>query len=468
MADAAIQPATPPPGQKLLAWEGVGLFAPMRWDISRYHGNHDRGEFHVTSPSRDMVHVEWWTERKPISIDRLVEQYAKRRPRERKSNAPDAVVRNTHLAAVDAPYQAFTNLPSDDSRQSPREVLVAWNNVAAGRVGIWRFVSEQNSFSDELLRSMLNGLRLQAAEQWRDWAAFDFALQSPPGYELDKASLGCGVCLLQFTNNKQQVAMRRFTAISAAIEHDANPTAALQRWCRAVYAPEFHDMRYDVEEHPATDRRVSIVLRGRRRWRAAAEWLPPLARHRKSPAEVRLTWDVNADKIYAVECRKPALGDAAVGAFESSIQMTLAPDVAKQPGGARTQTQRRIRPNVGVVTTTNSNQRTVLRYERVRPAPLRALRVLAAQPAGAASPAVLELDAIGSMVWQLCDGQHVVGDVVEHLMRRFQISYREAELSATNYLHQLTDRGLLVVESPGNQPTPEANPSVGESGFTQA
>lgn len=53
------------------------------------------------------------------------------------------------------------------------------------------------------------------------------------------------------------------------------------------------------------------------------------------------------------------------------------------------------------------------------------------------------LDEIGSEVWQLCDGEHTVDEIVRTLTSRHRLSRREVELSLTLYLQQLARRRLI-------------------------
>jgi len=53
------------------------------------------------------------------------------------------------------------------------------------------------------------------------------------------------------------------------------------------------------------------------------------------------------------------------------------------------------------------------------------------------------LDEIGSEVWQLCDGEHTVDEIIRTLASRHRLSRREVELSLTLYLQQLARRRLI-------------------------
>lgn len=55
----------------------------------------------------------------------------------------------------------------------------------------------------------------------------------------------------------------------------------------------------------------------------------------------------------------------------------------------------------------------------------------------------IELDEIGGLVWQLCDGSHSVADIAAELQQRYQLSQREALVSLSEFLNQLQKRGLI-------------------------
>ncbi|MDW8052083.1 MAG: PqqD family protein [Armatimonadota bacterium] len=56
----------------------------------------------------------------------------------------------------------------------------------------------------------------------------------------------------------------------------------------------------------------------------------------------------------------------------------------------------------------------------------------------------VQLDELGSTVWALCDGQHSVESIVQHLTRRYKLERREAELSLFAFLNILARRGFIA------------------------
>ncbi|MFQ6096003.1 MAG: PqqD family protein [Candidatus Bathyarchaeia archaeon] len=55
----------------------------------------------------------------------------------------------------------------------------------------------------------------------------------------------------------------------------------------------------------------------------------------------------------------------------------------------------------------------------------------------------VQLDKIGSFVWELCDSNRTVEEIVNSLNEEYKMIPREAEISLRIYFEQLTKRGLL-------------------------
>jgi phage terminase large subunit-like protein len=60
----------------------------------------------------------------------------------------------------------------------------------------------------------------------------------------------------------------------------------------------------------------------------------------------------------------------------------------------------------------------------------------------------LKLDEVGTFVWDLCDGQHTVADLVSAMTEKYKLSRREVEVSLTEFLRMLAKRGMIVVAVP--------------------
>jgi hypothetical protein len=54
-----------------------------------------------------------------------------------------------------------------------------------------------------------------------------------------------------------------------------------------------------------------------------------------------------------------------------------------------------------------------------------------------------ELDEIGLLVWDACDGKTSVQQIIRKLAKRYNLNLREAEVSTVQFLQMLTKKGLI-------------------------
>lgn len=57
----------------------------------------------------------------------------------------------------------------------------------------------------------------------------------------------------------------------------------------------------------------------------------------------------------------------------------------------------------------------------------------------------LQLDALGTSVWKMIDGQASVNDIIQAFQAEHMLNRREAEISVTTFIKQLGRRGLLAM-----------------------
>ncbi|RLE63214.1 MAG: hypothetical protein DRN53_02610 [Thermoprotei archaeon] len=58
------------------------------------------------------------------------------------------------------------------------------------------------------------------------------------------------------------------------------------------------------------------------------------------------------------------------------------------------------------------------------------------------------LDAIGSFVWEMCDGKYTVNDIIKALMKKYKLRRLEAERSLLAFLRMLAQRKLIGLLPP--------------------
>jgi len=60
----------------------------------------------------------------------------------------------------------------------------------------------------------------------------------------------------------------------------------------------------------------------------------------------------------------------------------------------------------------------------------------------------VELDEVGSFVWEMCDGETTVRRMIARLADEFKLNRKEAEVSLTAYLQTLARKGLVSLLVP--------------------
>ncbi len=61
----------------------------------------------------------------------------------------------------------------------------------------------------------------------------------------------------------------------------------------------------------------------------------------------------------------------------------------------------------------------------------------------------LVLDTLGKQVWEQCDGQRTVEQIVDAMSEAHDLTFHEARVATTNYLKQLVERGALAIVTAG-------------------
>lgn len=79
----------------------------------------------------------------------------------------------------------------------------------------------------------------------------------------------------------------------------------------------------------------------------------------------------------------------------------------------------------------------------------------------------LELDEIGSDVWEMCDGSTNVEAISRAISIQYRLNRRQAETSVTAYLKQLAERRLIAVRTGANAPRKAGSGSASSAGMTK-
>ena len=58
-------------------------------------------------------------------------------------------------------------------------------------------------------------------------------------------------------------------------------------------------------------------------------------------------------------------------------------------------------------------------------------------------PKPLQLDRLGTEVWELIDGRRSVSQIIQKFAQTYQLQHREAEVAVTQFIRELGKRGVI-------------------------
>ena len=62
----------------------------------------------------------------------------------------------------------------------------------------------------------------------------------------------------------------------------------------------------------------------------------------------------------------------------------------------------------------------------------------------------LQLDILGTAVWDLMDGNRSVAKIIKKFAGQYQLQHKEAEVSVTQFIRELGKRGLIALRRDGD------------------
>jgi hypothetical protein len=59
---------------------------------------------------------------------------------------------------------------------------------------------------------------------------------------------------------------------------------------------------------------------------------------------------------------------------------------------------------------------------------------------------VTVLNGLGTYIWQICDGKHNIGQIVQEIVDEYEVEYSAAEKDVVKFLEQMSEMQALVLE----------------------
>ena len=88
----------------------------------------------------------------------------------------------------------------------------------------------------------------------------------------------------------------------------------------------------------------------------------------------------------------------------------------------------------------------VLEFPVKLPRRIRFAAWLIGKDSGETATRKLELDEVGSFIWEACDSRTTVSDLIRKVAKAYKLPRKESEHSTTLFLKMLAERGVLLMD----------------------
>jgi hypothetical protein len=390
-----VRSPSPAPRHKPLAWQGWTLSIPAYWNPLKLEGDFDCGSLLIGDLNGPRLALRWAT------------------PHEKKFD-PDAWSRRAIAdegGGADAKPRDIAGWNGvrewSDSESPDRKVWVGFSSISRR---VLQIVGRNSDHPADSSRDAA-----------LDWSVFDLSCRTPREWRLSEQRLNAGDLMLAFSRGRERMCIRQ-----VALAHLALKRMPIARWLDKQAARHRQHYRAIGNAEPisiASRDGLSTRLTRRRRFC----W------SRNVPPELTLLalHDQTRDRLVLLEAADATIAEEFCRSVGSSV--TVPPASA---GGARAAAK-----PLRLQTATFSANPTGGALLRVPLQPRWPFRF----PTGASK--TFELDELGRLVWEHCNGQHTLAQIITALAERYRLNLREAEVATTTFLRTLASRGLITVEA---------------------
>jgi hypothetical protein len=382
---------------KPLAWQGWTLSVRADWNPLKLEGDFDGGSAVIGDLRGPQVALRWGT------------------PREKTFN-PDAWSRR---AIADQTGSA------DESRsgQLPGWSGVReWSNPGNFKRNVWVGYSSVSGRVLEIIGSRIEAPQDSEPDAAHDWSIFDLSCRTPRGWRLHEQRLNAGDLMLAFSRGRERMSVRQIALAQLALKR-----RPLEGWLNTQVVRQRQHYRAIGEAEPisiGSRNGATIRLVRRRRFCWSRNLSPNLT--------VLALYDERHDRLMLVSAPDASVADELC----RSVRQTFTGLPASAGGGVAPLKPLRS-PHATFAPNTSGGG--LLRVPLKARWPFRFA-------AGAAK--AFELDELGRLVWEHCDGEHTSAQIVAALAERYRLNLREAEVATMSFLRTLTSRGLVTLDPP--------------------
>jgi hypothetical protein len=443
----------PTPKETTIAWCGWSLPLPEHWRPLKIEGGYAKGSMMIGDGQSPILLIRWMRTHKLRRFD--IQRWLDGRFRQRRITPDEGA---PQPAAIDKAAWACDTADSKGGHKT------TWYGYAAKSHMLMEIVTTdltETAVRDEIFRDHLPRLVITADDEPCSWSLYGISFVSPPGYVLTRQHLFSGDVAIELAcGRKDKLLLRQVYPAGLAVAR-----RSLGRW---LQKPPFKVRRFWNKRTLADGvscREGTLTFRGWKRLRSPMGWYTARfsmavasvdkEQDRLMIAEHQTTREHSMDTIdFALrEMKRTSIAKAtealSTHRTTSSAAAPLAPhdddddDDVKggkgKPRMTRHASMAAIPLQIPPRRVKDKDEKRYITVTFERRGWQRAL--------GSARTCerTFGIDAYGQAVYDACDGQQCVEQIIRGFAKSQRISIPEAEMAVTSFLRLLMKKGLLVM-----------------------
>ena len=393
-----------------IAWHGLSLHTPPSWAPSKMTGDAAGGTLTVTDGALTRLHLDWTRPLRRPNLDRRLRRILKHL-------AKEAARRNAAIT----PVETTLPLPADKTARFAKWPTALGCAIAGviycdtcRRLTTIRAAFTDGEDADADFAALMRSFHDHATNGEIAWSLCHFNAKAPASAVLFAGAIDPGRIDLTFRNGADAVRIRQLGLARTVL---AGTT--LREWLAAFSARQFPRQSLDLaeetfREHPSLT------------WRAE-----PTGLVRRPRSAGRAWWCLESNRIYVVTIRSRKSLEDRLTRWCEGVNCHTADASASSGAGAVTGGPFARKP------------RLTPRVKRLDKNGSGCTKIVLGPNGAASREHTIELDPLGSLVLDRCDGCATVAAIIEGFSRKHQLHPREAQVCVASFLKMLAERAVI-------------------------
>lgn len=444
------------------AFDGLVFEVPAEWEVTIVEHGPQKGYFQFEDAIGVRLAVRWQQATNFTGIRATRAYFERLRGTLKRKQRAELTVQGTHQILVGRREPRLEAASTDYTLGTLRGTVVTFLVPSCRRAFLVGLQATGEPPGRRLRRRLFDSFHFPAEEDPRRWEFGGISFTAPPSWKYFAHQFVSGHVRLHFRQEGRHLNVARWGLANLMLSK--TPLEVIGR--RALFAWGFKSGEIRAEPYPGGPGEGSLRLVGR-----------PVSRYQRFSALARkLLRPSLSSRLHGFIWQVPAqnaLGLVAVGAHQeppleellalsAALKFTAAVSAEARLGACLPETAPPIkkgRPLVDrhrqlamrplrnpLVEMTRSASGVVLIAPMAATRAGRLVRKLAGAPSGQPHIRRLELDEVGTFIWQLADGAHSVEDLVFELAGRYRLGRKEAEVLLLQFLKTLQRKGLIALQ----------------------